>query len=86
VLDSGCTNHMTRERRMFPSFEKNESESDCIMFDENYQGQVLGFGKLLSQTNIQFLLFLLFYRWTIICYSFHNFVRCVTIICLLIRV
>jgi hypothetical protein len=32
VLDSGCTNHMTGERRMFTSFEKNECESDCIQF------------------------------------------------------
>jgi hypothetical protein len=46
VLDSGCTNHMTRERRIFTSFEKNECESDCIIFGDNSQGQVLGFGKI----------------------------------------
>jgi hypothetical protein len=45
VLDSGCTNHMTRERRMFTSFENNGCESGCIMFDDISQCQVLGFGK-----------------------------------------
>jgi hypothetical protein len=30
---------------MFTSFEKNEYESNCITFDDNSQGQVLGFGK-----------------------------------------
>jgi hypothetical protein len=46
VLDSGCTNHMTGERSMFTSFEKNEYESDCITFGDISQGQVLGFGKI----------------------------------------
>jgi hypothetical protein len=46
VLESGCTNHMMGERRMFTSFEKNECESDCITFGDNSQGQVLGFGKI----------------------------------------
>jgi hypothetical protein len=46
VLDSGCTNHMTEERRMLTSFKKNDCESDCITFDDNSQGQVLEFGKI----------------------------------------
>jgi hypothetical protein len=50
LLDSGCTNHMTGERRMFTSFEKNECESDCITFSDNSQGQVLGFGKIAITT------------------------------------
>jgi hypothetical protein len=37
--------------------------------------------KLLSQQNIQFLKFFLLNRWTTIYYSFHNFVRGVTIVC-----
>jgi hypothetical protein len=31
---------------MFTSFKKNECESDCIMFSDNSQGQVLDFGKI----------------------------------------
>jgi hypothetical protein len=31
---------------MFTSFEKNDCESDCITFDDNSQGKVLGFGKI----------------------------------------
>jgi hypothetical protein len=50
VLDSGCTNNMTGERRMFISFEKNECESDCITFSDNSQGQVLGFSKIAITT------------------------------------
>jgi hypothetical protein len=46
VLDSGCTNHMMGERRMFTSFEKNVCESDCITFDDNSQGQGPGFDKI----------------------------------------
>jgi hypothetical protein len=50
VLDSGCTNHMTGERRMLISFKKNECESDCITFGDNSQGQVLGFSKIAITT------------------------------------
>jgi hypothetical protein len=50
VLDSGCTNHMMGERRMLTSFKKNEYESDCIIFCDNSQGQVLGFGKIAITT------------------------------------
>jgi hypothetical protein len=50
VLDSGCINHMMGERSIFTFFEKNECESDCITFDNNSQGQVLGFGKITSTT------------------------------------
>jgi hypothetical protein len=46
MLDSKCTNHMTGERRMFTSFEKNDCSSDCITFGDNSQGKVLGFGKI----------------------------------------
>jgi hypothetical protein len=50
VLDSGCTNHMTEEKRMFTSFEKNECQSDCITFGDNSQGQVLGLCKIAITT------------------------------------
>jgi hypothetical protein len=50
VLDSGCTNHMMGERRIFTSFEKNNCESDCITFGDNSQGQVLDFGKIAITT------------------------------------
>jgi hypothetical protein len=60
---------------MFISFGKNDCESDCITFDDNSQGQVLDFGKLLLQSNIQFLKFFLLNHWTIIYYSYQNFAR-----------
>jgi hypothetical protein len=72
VLDSGCTNHMTGERRIFTYFEKNECESNYITFGDNSQGQLLVSVKLLSQWNIQFLKFFLLNHWTTIYYPFHN--------------
>jgi hypothetical protein len=86
VLDSGCTNHMTGERRMLISFKKNECESDSSRSVTIAKVKSLVSVKLLSQPNIQFLKFLLSNLWTIICYPFHNFVRCVTIICSPIKV
>jgi hypothetical protein len=41
---------MMGERRIFTSFEKNKCESDCITFNDNSQGQVLGFGKIAITT------------------------------------
>jgi hypothetical protein len=50
VLDSGCTNHITGEKRMFTSIEKNDCASDCIIFGDNIQGKVLGFSKIAITT------------------------------------
>jgi hypothetical protein len=50
VLDSGCTNHMMEERRIFTFFDKNECESDCITLSDNSQDQVLGFDKIAITT------------------------------------
>jgi hypothetical protein len=51
VLDSGCTNHMTREKEMFTFFEENDCPSDTITFDDNSQGKVLGYGKIAITTD-----------------------------------
>jgi hypothetical protein len=41
---------MTRERRMFTSFKKNDCSSCCITFGDNSQGKVLGFSKIAITT------------------------------------
>jgi hypothetical protein len=51
VLDSGCTNHMTGEKEMFSSFEENNCPSDTIMFGDNSEGRVLGYGKITITTD-----------------------------------
>jgi hypothetical protein len=51
VLDNGCTNHMTREKEMFTSFEENDYPSDIIMFGDNSQGKVFGYGKIAITTD-----------------------------------
>jgi hypothetical protein len=86
VLDIGCTNYMTGERRMFTSFKKNECENNCITFDDNSQGQVLSFGKIAITMEHSFSKVLLLNHCTIICYPFHNFVRWITIVYSPIRV
>jgi hypothetical protein len=50
VLDSGCTNHMTEEKKMFTSFKKNDTSSDSITFGNNSQGKVLGHAKIAITT------------------------------------
>jgi hypothetical protein len=74
VLDSGYTNHMTGEKSIFTSFEKNDTISDSIIFGDNSQGNALSHGKIAITTNILSLKFLL-NPWSIICYPFYNFVK-----------
>jgi hypothetical protein len=51
VLDNGCTNHMTGEKHMFTSFEENDCPSDTIMFGNNSERNVLGYGKIAITTD-----------------------------------
>ena len=47
VLDSGCTQHMTGDARMFNSINSNENDGyDSITFGDNGKGKVKGLGKI----------------------------------------
>jgi hypothetical protein len=46
VLDSGCTNHVTEERRMFQSFSPKLDSNKNIVFGDNFKGDVVGLGKV----------------------------------------
>jgi transposase InsO family protein len=46
IIDSGCTNHMTGEKMMFSSYEKNEDPQSAITFGDGNQGLVKGLGKI----------------------------------------
>jgi hypothetical protein len=59
IIDSGCTNHMTGDKRMFSSYEKNEDPQRAITFGDGNQGLVKGLGKLLYLLTIPFLIFFL---------------------------
>jgi hypothetical protein len=50
MLDSGCTNHMSEENKMFTSFGKNDTTSDSITFGDTSQGKVLGHGTIAITT------------------------------------
>jgi hypothetical protein len=46
VLDSECTNHLTREKDMFTSFQPSHDQSGNIVFGDNEKGEVLDLGKI----------------------------------------
>jgi hypothetical protein len=46
IIDSGCTNHMTGEKIMFSSYEKNNDPQRAITFGDGNQGLVKGLGKI----------------------------------------
>ena len=47
MLDSGCTQHMTGNSRMFNSINENESNGiDSITFGDNSKGKVKGLAKI----------------------------------------
>jgi hypothetical protein len=46
IIDSGCTNHMTGEKKMFTSYVKKKDSQDTIIFGDGNQGKVKGLGKI----------------------------------------
>jgi hypothetical protein len=47
VLDSGCTQHMTGDMRMFTQMSEEDcSNYDSITFGDNHKGKVKGLGKI----------------------------------------
>jgi hypothetical protein len=50
VIGSGCSNHMTGEKRMFSSYVKNKYSQDSIIFGDENQGKVKGLGKIAITT------------------------------------
>jgi hypothetical protein len=46
IIDSGCTNHMTWEKKMITSYVKNKDSQDTITFGDGNQGKVKGLGKI----------------------------------------
>jgi hypothetical protein len=46
VIESGCTQHMTGNPRMFTSLDENVDRQDKITFGDNSKGKVQGLGKV----------------------------------------
>jgi hypothetical protein len=47
VLDSGCTQHMTGDMKMFTQMSVEDCSSyDSITFGDNRKGKVKGLGKI----------------------------------------
>jgi hypothetical protein len=52
VLDSGCTQYMIENGRMFTSIDNEGSECDKITFGDNSKGKVKGLDKITSSNNL----------------------------------
>jgi hypothetical protein len=50
IINIGCTNHMTGEKKMFTSYIKNKDSQDTIIFGEENHGKVKGLGKIAITT------------------------------------
>ena len=46
VIDSGCTQHMTGDPRMFTSLDEEVDGQERITFGDNSKGKVKGLGKV----------------------------------------
>jgi hypothetical protein len=58
VLDSGCTQQMTSDARIFNSINTNDSNGyDSITFGDNGKGKVKGLGKIAISNDFESLNF-----------------------------
>jgi hypothetical protein len=71
---------------MFTFFEENDCPSDTIIFDDNSEGKVLGYGKISITTDHSISKFYMLILWTTIYCPCHKFVRWAIIVYLLINV
>ena len=46
VIDSGCTQHMTGDPRMFTSLDEEVDGQERIIFEDNSKGKVKKLGKV----------------------------------------
>lgn len=51
VIDSGCTNHMTSEKKMFSSCEMKKNTKEKIVFGDNSEGTIIGLGNVAISTD-----------------------------------
>jgi hypothetical protein len=50
IVDSGCTNHMMGEKKLFTSYVKNKDSQDTIIFEDGNHGKVKDLGKIAITT------------------------------------
>jgi hypothetical protein len=46
IIESGCTNYMTKVKKIISSYEKNGGSQKAITFRDGNQGLVKGLGKI----------------------------------------
>jgi hypothetical protein len=53
LIDSGATNHMTRDEGLFASLDHYDNPTETIIYGDNGHGDVVGLGKIaISTTNL----------------------------------
>ncbi|GJR79278.1 hypothetical protein Tco_0150063 [Tanacetum coccineum] len=52
IMDSGCTKHMTGNRRLFTSYKANDGGH--VVFRSNLKGKVVGGGQLCDDCSVNF--------------------------------
>jgi hypothetical protein len=82
IIDSGCTNHMMGEKKMFTSYVKNKDSHDTIIFGDGRQGKVKGLGNIPITIEHSISNVLLVDRLVIICFSLVSYVIWVTTVSL----
>jgi hypothetical protein len=75
VLDSGCTNHITGEKKYSHTLRRTSQQIIASHLEIIAKTKFLAMAKLLSLLNILFVKLFLLNFWIIIFCSFHNFVR-----------
>jgi hypothetical protein len=68
IIDSECTNHMTREKKMFTFYVKNKDSHDMIIFGDENQDKVKCLGKISITTGHSISNVFLVNRLVIICF------------------
>jgi hypothetical protein len=57
VLDSGCTQHVTEDSRMFNSIKSNDGDGvQSITFGDNSKCKVKGLGKIAISNDLSILM------------------------------
>src|SRR3954471_11056280 len=84
-MDSGCTNHMTRDKELFTEEKLTQSSQKYITFSDNNKGKVFGLGKVAIFISILIKL-CLFDILDIISCLYQSYVIWVCLLCFLLLV
>jgi hypothetical protein len=74
ILDSGCTQHMTGQVKMFSSLVDDVGDHEQVSFGDNSKGRISGLGEISLTNDLSFPMFFLWILVVITCFQLNNFV------------